>query len=377
MAVKNSSVIHFPVPRSETAIVPVAPLPAQDEALFEDMIKAYVDRRRGSLKHHPKSVSSAISVIRDFAVFSAAPPWRWTPGDFDLWCSNIGLARKLSVASQRKYQGAIAGFLAYLISNQHFQNTVHFRYGLTLTQIVGSENRIPHIQDREMKCERRAFTHEEIAKFFDALDAAIVEAMEFRSKDLRPLQRDKVAFYVMYVLGARIGEVRALNVGSFEMNPRFPEFGDFGFVRVWGKGSRGSGPKMRTVMVDHKDLPPLLEWYMSEIRPIFLENGHPNEDALFLSERGQRLAISTLENRFQHAVSLANLEGLNLTPHCMRHSSLTHTRLNVSLESVRLKAGHVYTATTQVYLHLGDEHVQQEMGRAIEAQISRVRDDKS
>lgn len=360
-------------PRAPLALVPkVAPpaLPARDQALLAEMLDAYHARQVGSRRHEQKSYARDLGILQDFLRFSGAPPWRWSEQNFDAWCRHLGLERELAPSSQRLYQSAVHGFLQFLIDNVKFRNEVRRLYGIDLVQICTEENRIPHVTDRELSKERRAMTHEEINSFFRATDAAIGEAHRFGSKSFRPLQRDKALFFMIYVAGLRISEALGLKTHSFYPNPQLPELGDFGFVSVMGKGSHGSGPRYRSVPIDHIGLPPMLRWYMDKVRPYFLVNADANEDALFLSERGRRLAISTLEARFQALIELAGLSGLNLTPHCLRHSSVTHgTMAAMSVEAMRRKHGHAFSATTQVYTHFPDEFVGQEVTRFVERQF--------
>ena len=169
---------------------------------------------------------------------------------------------------------------------------------------------------------RQALTHDEIARFFEGLKFAAEEAGRFRSKDYHPLRRDRMFFFTLYSAGLRISEGLNLNVSSFEPNPAIPAFGNYGFINVWGKGSKGSGPRFRTVPVTHQDFPGMMDWYLNKVRPEFLKQADPNENALFLSERGRRLAISTAESRFHVATQYCNLEEHAYTPHCLRHSSV-------------------------------------------------------
>lgn len=360
-------------PRPPLELVPKAaapPFPERDQALLTEMLDAYHARRVGGLRHHPRSFSRDLSAIRDFLDHSGVPPWRWTEGDFDRWCRHLGIERMLAPASQRHYQSTIRSFLQFLIENVKFRNEVRRLYGIDLVQICTTENCIPHVVERELSRERRAMTHEEIASFFGAIDVSIGEAHRFASKNFRPLQRDKALFFTIYAAGLRVSEALGLTVHSFQPNPTLPELGMFGFVSVWGKGSRGSGPRFRSVPVDHVGLPPLLTWYLEKVRPYFLVNADANEDALFLSERGRRLAISTLETRFQASLEAAGLAGLGLSPHCLRHSSVTHgTMAAMSVEAMRRKHGHVYSATTQGYTHFPDEFVGNEVSRLVDRQL--------
>lgn len=353
-------------------------LPEQDAALFKKMLEGYTTRRLGALRHQESSVNRDISVIYDFLNFTGKSPWYWKEEDFEKWCHQIGIMKKLAVATQRHYQGTIRGFLAYLADNIKFKNDVRSLYGVQITQICHSENCIPHIADRELCRERPAFSHDEITLLFSSYDEAIVEAASFGAKDFRPLQRDKTMFFTIYAAGLRASEALKLNVGSFQRNPTFPQFKNFGYISVWGKGSRGSGPKHRMVPVTHVELPSLLEWYIEYVRPHFLVNGDPNEEALFLSERGTRLVLSSLENRFQHILTIASsLSGRGFTPHCLRHSSVTHESLrNISIEANRLKHGHTYAATTQGYTHIPDDFVNEEINRVISSQIDTMMEDQ-
>jgi site-specific recombinase XerD len=347
-------------------------LPEKDATLFSEMLEKWATRRVGTLRHRKRSVENDIAVVRDMLGHTGKAPWFWIEDDFDDWCDNIGVDRALAVATQRKYQSAIRGFFNYIVDNVKFKNEVRRQYGIDLRQLCHSENCIPHVHEREMSRERRAFSHEEIARLFDGYDKTINEAAAFRSKDLRPLQRDKALFFLLYAAGLRISEALALDMTSFSPNPNFPEFGKFGFVSVWGKGSKGSGKKFRLVPVTHHLLPSLLEWYIDNVRPHFMANTDANEQALFLSERGRRMCASTLEARFQHGLEFAGLAGLGLTPHCMRHSSVTHESLRFGLEAVRRKHGHVYAATTQGYMHVSDEMVNDEINQAIASQLDQI-----
>ncbi len=354
-------------------VAPANHLPEQDEALFSEMLDKWATRRTGSLRQKVKSVTGDITVVREMAAFVGSAPWYWSEDDFDRWCEVIGVQRNLAVATQRKYQSAIRNFLAYIVDNVKFKNEVRRQYGIDLRQICTSENCIPHVHERELSVERGSFTHDEITLFFEAYDRAIQEAARFRAKDLRPLQRDKALFFLLYACGLRISEALDLDITSFSPNPEFPEFSHYGFVSVWGKGSRGSGKKFRSVPVTHHLLPSLLDWYIKSVRPKFLLGADANEQALFLSERGKRLGVSSLEARFKHGLELAGLHGKNLTPHSMRHSSVTHESLRFSLEAVRRKHGHVYSATTQGYMHINDEMVSEEISRVIASQIDRIK----
>lgn len=347
-------------------------LQPREAALFHEMLDAYQRRRLGSLRHKKKSVERDVGIIFDFLRFTGKAPWDWDENDFDRWCNDLGVIRQLAMASQRQYQVTIRKFLGYLIDNVRFNNDVRRLFDKSIRQICTKDNCIPHKLEREMSVERRAFTHEEIAKFFGTLDEMIEEACQFGSKDQYPLKRDKAFFYTTYIEGLRISETIGINDNSFHENAEVPEFGKHGFLMVLGKGD-----KHRTVPVDHIDLPPLLRWYEAEVRPWFQHRADPNEIAYFISERGRRVSVSGMEARFQHILRRAGLDGLNLVPHSLRHSSVTHEAMRLSPEAVRRKHGHVYQSTTQGYYHVPDEFVSDEYNKAIRAQLDRAKKEQN
>ena len=347
-------------------------LPSADEKLLNKIIEAWVGRRRGSLRHTIKSVARDVAIIRDFTAHSGLAPWLWNEDVFDQWCDHLGLERRIAVSSQRHYQGAVRTFLDYLCNNVGFRNEIRREYNIEPRQICTAENCIPHTQEREIARERTALTHQQIERLFEALQHAAIEAHKFNSKDFRPLQRDRAFFFLLYSCGLRISEGLDLHCHSFEPNPLRQELGEFGIVKVWGKGSKGSGPRFRQVPVTHASLPGMMEWYMRIVRPHFLQRAAPDEQALFLSERGNKMSISGAENRFQHALEIASLSGLGFTPHCLRHSSVTHESHRFSIEAVRRKHGHSSAAVTQTYMHVPDEMVNEEIARVVGNQLDEI-----
>ncbi len=347
------------------------PLSKDEAQLFNEIVDAWYNRRCGAKRQSEKSFNRDVSVVRDMVRFTSKAPWRWTPDEFDKWCVSLVKARNVAMSTERGYQTAIRTFLDYATTNVRFKTEVFERFGVPFLQICNDDNCIPHCDERELDDDRHALTHSQVELFFSTLDKQIIEAQRFGSKSLFPLQRDKVFFYLLYVVGLRISEAIGLNVNSFLPNAEFPEFGDFGRVNVWGKGSRGSGPRNAILVIDLPALPKLLSWYASEIRPIALRRADPNEEAFFLSERGGRVRISGMEARFQVILKMCGLDGQGFTPHCLRHSSGTHTSMWLSPENAQAKLRHKYMSTTQIYTHLPNPFLQEQMKRATRALIKK------
>ena len=346
-------------------------LPEADVKLLEYLFSNWKTRCL-SKGHRDSSIETDIFVVRNMSVYIGSAPWNWSESDFENYSEFIGVTKGLALATQRKYQCAIKKFFEYVVGNTALKNRIIESYGIVIHQICHPDNSVPHIIEREMKKERTSLTHNQISTLFESLDLAIEEANKFHSKSTKTLQRDKVLWYLTYIGGLRISEVLSLKLTSFEPNPAIPEMGNYGFIKVWGKGSNGSGKKFRYVPVTHPHLPALLEWYVEYIRPYFLAIADPNEEVLFLSERGTCLKKSTAIARFHLAMYHAGLEDFGFTPHCLRHSSVTHEMHRFSLDSVRRKHGHAYASTTQMYMHISDEWATEEINNGINSHINRL-----
>lgn len=344
-------------------------LPPPQAALVYRMLDAWYQRRRGTLRHEELSVANGIRTVLDFIRHSGSPPWAWTERQLDSWCYDIGVVRRLAVSTQRSYLHAIRTFLDYLCHSVALQNEVRREFGTQVRQICSSENMVPHLYARELVREREAMSHAHINHFFAELDKAIAEARRFSSKALRPLQRDKALFAITYFGGLRADEVVRLNLHSFHANPQMPAMGNYASVTVWGKGSRGGGKKLRTVWFTTVQLPPLVQWYIEQVRPHFVTLDNPDEQALFLSQRGTRLEYATLYARFRWILRYCGLDHLGYCPHSLRHSSVTHEAARFSLGFNRDKHGHVFASTTETYCHMGDEANTAELQRALQMQI--------
>lgn len=345
-------------------------LPTKEAVLTKEIFETLYNRRFGSLKHTIKAIVRDFAVAYEFINFSKKAIWNCTEEDFEAWGFEIGVTRGLLPSTQRHYQGVIRSLFDYIIGNQKYPNVIKISYGVSIRQICTKENCIPHVQDRESKRERPAFTHAQILDIFEALDNAILDAIKFSSKSLYPLMRDKAMFFLTYATGCRLSEVTGMKLDSFSPNPSIPAMGNYGYVTVKRKGSKGSGKPIQAVPIFDPSIPHLMDWYLTTVRPVFAIKADANEEALFLSERNAKIGTSTFEARFQNLMKIAGLEGKDLVPHCLRHTSVTHKNMGMSLEATRIIHGHKFAATTQAYNHIPDSYVEQEVRNMHDKMVS-------
>jgi integrase/recombinase XerC len=153
--------------------------------------------------------------------------------------------------------------------------------------------------------------------------------------------RDRALMELLYSSGLRLAELVDLNLLDLDLNDRS--------VRVTGKGN-----KTRVLPVGRRAVEALEAWL--ERRG---ELARPGEPAVFVSQRGTRLARRTVQQRLK-AWARRQGAGVSVHPHMLRHSFATHLlESSRNLRAVQELLGHASISTTQVYTHLDFQHLAQ------------------
>lgn len=170
-----------------------------------------------------------------------------------------------------------------------------------------------------------ALPHDRLVTLFSSID-----------RSTRLGIRDYAAYALMYQLGLRVGEVHSLNLENIDL--------DKNTITVIGKGKKRRSLHLKD---DLKQI--ICEWLA--VRSQF-KNSELN-DALFISKKGNRLAIRTLEDNFKKLVKKAELEAhFNITCHTLRHSMASHLNdKGVDILVLQSLLGHATTRSTEIYIH--------------------------
>ncbi len=154
-------------------------------------------------------------------------------------------------------------------------------------------------------------------------------------------QRDHALLELLYASGMRVTELVSLDID--DVNPVS------GSVRVRGKKTSN---KERVIPIGDHALE-ALQVYLDKGR-LQLMRG-PEERALFLNHRGQRLTRQGLWLIIKHYVDEVGIAE-DVTPHTLRHSFAAHKlSQGKSLQDIQKLLGHANISTTQVYQHVGQE----------------------
>ncbi len=151
--------------------------------------------------------------------------------------------------------------------------------------------------------------------------------------------RDRAMLELLYSSGLRLSELVRLDLVELDLADQT--------VRITGKGN-----KTRVVPVGRHAVAALEAWL--ERRAAIAA---ADEDAVFVSRRGTRLAGRTVQARLKQWAKRQGA-GLAIHPHMFRHSFATHLlEASGDLRAVQELLGHASISTTQIYTQLDFQHL--------------------
>lgn len=159
-------------------------------------------------------------------------------------------------------------------------------------------------------------------------------------------QRDRAIIEVLYSCGLRVSELCSLQLSNV--------YFDEGFVRVLGKGR-----KQRMVPMSGRAVQELQLW-LDDRAQIVPKDGE--EDYVFLSHRRrQHLSRITVFHIMQVLAERAGITRA-ISPHTLRHTFATHLlEGGANLRAIQAMLGHECIDTTQIYTHLDNTFLRQQV----------------
>ena len=158
--------------------------------------------------------------------------------------------------------------------------------------------------------------------------------------------RDYAVYALMYQLGLRVGEVHSLNLASLDIKNKK--------ISVLGKGKKPRTLPMNDELIE------ILCQYMA-VRDLFCNSWLTQ--ALFISKKGNRLAIRTMEDNFKKNLLHSSVNApFNVTCHTLRHSMASHLNdKNVDILIIQSILGHSSTRSTEPYIHPSHDSIRKAM----------------
>lgn len=163
----------------------------------------------------------------------------------------------------------------------------------------------------------------------------------------RQAQRNRAIIEVLFSCGLRVSELTSLEISRVNLS--------LGFLTVTGKGS-----KERMVPLSASAIAELTAW-MAERESYPVKAGH--EGYVFLNRSGRKLTRVMV---FYIVRDLAEAAGIRkeISPHTLRHSFATALlEGGANLRAIQQMLGHESIATTEIYLHLDNTRLREEIVR--------------
>lgn len=171
---------------------------------------------------------------------------------------------------------------------------------------------------------------------------ALIAAME----DTHTGRRNRAIVETMYGCGLRVSELCALQISHIDFRNAV--------MLIRGKGS-----KERLVPVNEVALTRIKNYVDTDRNDVPIAS--VDADTVFLNSRGRHLSRVMIFYILRDAAARAGIR-TPLSPHTLRHSFATHLlEGGANLRSIQQMLGHESIATTQIYLHIENSRLRQEI----------------
>ncbi|HEY8421861.1 MAG TPA: tyrosine recombinase XerC [Thermoclostridium sp.] len=151
--------------------------------------------------------------------------------------------------------------------------------------------------------------------------------------------RDYAILTLFLNCGIRLSELVGININSIKNNT----------LRVIGKGNKERAIPLNSACIE------AINEYM-KVRPV---EGVIDKNALFLSERKQRISKATVQHIVKKYIISAGLDPRRYSTHKLRHTAATlmYRYGHVDIRALQELLGHESIATTEIYTHLDEQQL--------------------
>lgn len=171
----------------------------------------------------------------------------------------------------------------------------------------------------------------------------LLTSIETDEKD-RNKERDFAIITIFLNCGIRLSELVGINISNIDFTENK--------MTVIGKGN-----KERTIYFNDSCIS-AIKAYLG-VRPPKSKIKEPYQDALFLSERLERISTRTVQHIVKLELKKAGLDTRKYSVHKLRHTAATlmYQYGQVDIRALQELLGHESISTTQIYTHVENEQV--------------------
>ncbi len=174
----------------------------------------------------------------------------------------------------------------------------------------------------------------------------LLEAVK-NDKESKSKVRDYAIITLFLNCGMRVSELVGIDLNDVDR--------EFRSLTVTGKGN-----KQRIVYLNSACREALSDYYKERTGG---SHAKPNEHALFLSNRDQRISVKTVQWLVYKYLDMAGLESKHYSVHKLRHTAATlmYQTGNVDVRVLKDILGHEQLNTTQIYTHVSNRSMEEAM----------------
>lgn len=335
-----------------------------EEAVFDSMLGSWAQQQLSRALDHA-TVDGRDGIVRRFRDFTDRYPWEWQAADVDEYSAHLRLLGRAR-STIRQMHNAISLFCGYLTSSDYdWPELCEAHFGDAPSQVCLPWNTTRHVAEFEGRPERRAFTYDELERFFEHTDSRVDATANSGKKGALAALRDAQMFKTAYAFGLRRAELRGLDDHDLHHNSRVPQWGRYAALYVrHAKATAGGAARRRTVLL----VPEMAWWvegmqqWMDAGRGLF---GFDGLTALWPTERGTRVSLAYMDRRFAALRDEAGLDP-DLKLHCLRHSYVTHLiEHGYADRFVQEQVGHHVASSTAIYTSVSGDFKNQILSDAL------------
>jgi parallel beta-helix repeat protein len=340
------------------------------------LIENYILSRK--LRNHSKGTIKGVMLIlnRLFNIMGMFC-WELNTNDINEYHENL-FDSGLTLSTRRGYINTISNFYDFLLSHPEIplspierkegkiSERVDWKYKVKLEQPVDKWFSPVHISE-DSTVKSALPSKNSLREFF-----RYIRTQANTSRKPFVTNRDYALFSLMYHSGIRQDECRMIDVSDVNFEHRTIH------IR-FGKGTKGSGKRERWVPIVLHGIEKILKDYIDKVRPKFIKDAKCN--ALFLSEFGNRISLTTIKDRLQRSIINAqehNIEVPYFTCHDFRRSFATHMYESdpIMLSVIKEMLGHENLSTTQRYIRPSAKFLEQSLNKFSQNRLSSLMGEK-
>ena len=282
----------------------------------------------GTIKNRSEKTVFEYSInLREFLSFLVADKKLCKPDNIDIRICNEEFFRNISLNDAYKY-------IAYCKNDKNNSAATRSRKVIAIRQFfkyLTDNKRI--LTDNPMRALDTPKKEKTLPKYLTLEQSLnLLSSVDGKNKE-----RDYAILTIFLNCGLRLSELVGLNYTDIRSDNS---------MRVLGKGR-----KERIVYLNDACVS-AIERYM-KVRP---KNGVIDKNALFLSNRLQRISTRTVQHIVDVFLEKSGLANMGLSTHKLRHTAATlmYQYGNVDVLVLKDVLGHENLSTTEIYTHLAD-----------------------